>query len=338
MKESALNDICCPICSGCLQLEATETVGDDVITGILRCAGCDLVYPIQRKIPDLIPKAQTEAYKLREMGDWVNLWEKKGMYEHPTLHHSISLPYIGGMWTDVARMFDMSMELMDLKGDEVILEVGAGQGWASRYFAEKGCRVYAVDIVADESYGLGAAWRIMEHADTYFEPMLADGERLPFPSNSFDIVYFCGALHHFVDPEIVLRQAHRLLKPGGRLVAAGEPSISWFTSEAAVQATLEEVDEEIIERRPRVWEYRQTVRKAGFGDIQIDTYETYCASPEQIRGWISQIRRNLVGAVRTRFKPFVWLTYTLLGIMPARAAGRLALEINGGNLLIQGTK
>ena len=64
-----------------------------------------------------------------------------------------------------------------------------GQGWASRYFAAKGCHVFTSDIVDDEFYGLGRAWAIMDHANVYFEPMLADGERLPFPDNQFDVVF-----------------------------------------------------------------------------------------------------------------------------------------------------
>ncbi|HEY2386751.1 MAG TPA: methyltransferase domain-containing protein [Candidatus Binatia bacterium] len=45
-------------------------------------------------------------------------------------------------------------------------------------------------------------------------------ERLPFPDRSFDVVSAFDVLEHVVDPETALREIHRLLRPGGVLVAA----------------------------------------------------------------------------------------------------------------------
>ena len=39
--------------------------------------------------------------------------------------------------------------------------------------------------------------------------------RLPFPPACFDVVNCCGALHLFPSPGRVLREIHRVLKPGG---------------------------------------------------------------------------------------------------------------------------
>jgi len=108
------------------------------------------------------------------------LRERRGMYNSPTLEDSLELPYLGGVWADIAPMFDLALQEMDLQGNEAVLDLGAGQGWAARHFAERGCEVFAVDVVADEWYGLGRSWAIMQHADVYYEPVLADGEALPF--------------------------------------------------------------------------------------------------------------------------------------------------------------
>lgn len=338
MRYTTLSDICCPLCIQPLTVCNGANQAPELAEGVLVCQGCKAEYPIHKKIPDLLPRPQTEAYKLREMDGWVNLWEKKGMYANPTLDHAFSLPYIGGMWTDVARMFDMALQEMNLTGQEFILDLGAGQGWASRYFAAKGCKVIATDIVADEWYGLGRAWAIMDHAQVYFEPMLADGERLPFPANQFDIVFFCGALHHFVNLELVLKQAQRVLKPGGRLIAAGEPSIAIFTPESVAQTLLEEINEGIVERRPKVFEYERAVKAAGFTQVEIDTFETYAAAPRQIKQWIADVRRHLSKVVRPSYRPMVWSTLYRLSFLPHRLAGQLALHINGGNLLLRARK
>lgn len=341
MRENLLELICCPTCKGELALEAEEAQGEDIIQGRLACQYCGVAYPVNKRMPYLIHDAQLEEYKAQEMQGWVTLWEKKGMYEEEHLIHaeaSFNLPYVGTIWTDVARMFDMALDEMQLTGNEKVLDLGAGQGWAARHFAERGCEVVATDIVADEMYGLGRAWAIMDHAGVYFEPLLTDGEKLPFPDDSFDIVFFCGALHHFADFGKVLSQVNRVLKPGGRLIAAGEPSINIMTSEKAVQDSLEEIDEGIVERRPKVHEYWWELREAGFEKIQIDTFETYKASPVQVYSWIVAVRSALWAVLRPRYKPLAWLFFTFTLLLPPRLAAQLALFANGGNLFMRGRK
>jgi SAM-dependent methyltransferase len=46
---------------------------------------------------------------------------------------------------------------------------------------------------------------------------VADAEHLAFPDNSFDIVYSYGVMHHSPDTQRCLREAWRVLKPGGQL-------------------------------------------------------------------------------------------------------------------------
>lgn len=58
-------------------------------------------------------------------------------------------------------------------------------------------------------------------------PVRADGEQLPFHDGSVAALVYSGALHHVVDYRRALREALRVLVPGGRLVVF-EPSSSWF--------------------------------------------------------------------------------------------------------------
>ena len=44
---------------------------------------------------------------------------------------------------------------------------------------------------------------------------IGDAESLPFPDNSFDIVYSWGVLHHSPDTPRAVREVHRVLRPGG---------------------------------------------------------------------------------------------------------------------------
>jgi SAM-dependent methyltransferase/uncharacterized protein YbaR (Trm112 family) len=341
MKNSLLANLCCPACGQSLIIEKPQTNAQSdapILEGNLKCTCCSTLYPIHRGIPNLLSNELLEEYKRNEMQGWVNLWKKKGMYDHPDLENSFNLPYLDGVWAEVSRMFDLAMKDMDLKGNEFVLDMGAGQGWASRYFAAKGCRVVAIDIVDDEWYGLGRSWAIMEKAGVYFEPLLADGENLPFLPETFDIVFFCGALHHFRDFTKILGQVHKVLKQGGKVVASGEPSIALIVRERDVQNSLEEMHEGIVERRARVIEYWWSLLRTGFNDIRIDTAETYNAASIQIYSWILSARQNLFRSVRRRHKALVWIALSALLVVPGRWAKRLALLANGGNLLIRAKK
>jgi SAM-dependent methyltransferase len=52
----------------------------------------------------------------------------------------------------------------------------------------------------------------------------ADAESLPFADRSFDLVLGHAVLHHLPDLERAFAEFHRVLRPGGRIVFAGEPS------------------------------------------------------------------------------------------------------------------
>ncbi|UPV99869.1 methytransferase partner Trm112 [Halorussus gelatinilyticus] len=56
MKQSLMDIICCPLDKQELELDATETEGDEeVISGTLTCTECGETYPIEDGIPNLLP-------------------------------------------------------------------------------------------------------------------------------------------------------------------------------------------------------------------------------------------------------------------------------------------
>lgn len=48
-------------------------------------------------------------------------------------------------------------------------------------------------------------------------------EALPFPANSFDVVFACHAFEHTERPVDTIREAHRVLRPGGLLLFITPP-------------------------------------------------------------------------------------------------------------------
>src|SRR5262249_43593968 len=136
----------------------------------------------------------------------------------------------------------------------------------------------------------------------------------------------------------ILREAFRVLKPGGSIICAPEPAASIFVRERDIQNFLEESQEGIVERRPKVYEYWWHLRQAGFRKISIDTFETHKATDKQIKSWIANARDNLMRHVRPLFRPIVWAAYTVPLLLPSPLAGFFVLCVNGGSILMHAEK
>lgn len=59
--------------------------------------------------------------------------------------------------------------------------------------------------------------------------VVADAQRLPFASGTFDNIVMMDVLHHIEYPLLFLREARRVLKPAGKLIML-EPAITWGSS------------------------------------------------------------------------------------------------------------
>ncbi len=103
------------------------------------------------------------------------------------------------------------------------LEIGAGTGYFSLNLLQAGVVREAtctdispgmVSVLAGNAERLGLDVRTAR----------ADAESLPFADGSFDLVLGHAVLHHLPDLERAFAEFHRVLRPGGRIVFAGEPS------------------------------------------------------------------------------------------------------------------
>lgn len=98
-----------------------------------------------------------------------------------------------------------------------VLEIGVGAGSDFLQWVEAGANPIGLDFtyaaVKTTRRHLVAAGKAA-FADRV---LVADAEALPFPDEAFDLVYAFGVVHHSADTERAVREARRVLKPGGRV-------------------------------------------------------------------------------------------------------------------------
>jgi SAM-dependent methyltransferase len=112
-------------------------------------------------------------------------------------------------YTRLLRLFS---DLVRPLANERLLDVGCGSGAFTEHVSAMDLRTVGVDL----SFQLirSAVGKI---SSSNF--MVGDAEILPFGDNQFDIIIFSGILHHLPTLKFAFDEAHRILKPGGRLFA-----------------------------------------------------------------------------------------------------------------------
>jgi len=89
------------------------------------------------------------------------------------------------------------------------LEIGCGEGRVARDLAQRGHAVTAVDASP-------TLLRYAREADPAGRYLVADAAALPFPEGAFDLVVAYNALMDIADMPGAVREAARVLEPGGR--------------------------------------------------------------------------------------------------------------------------
>jgi len=122
--------------------------------------------------------------------------------------------------SDMQEVNQKLCAVLDAKPGEQLLEVGSGSGVLCRlvapYLLPAGC-VVGIDISPDMSVEAMRYARLAGITDGIAFKTGA-GEALPYPDASFDGVFAARLLLHIEDPDLVLREMIRVIKPGGRIV------------------------------------------------------------------------------------------------------------------------
>ena len=90
-----------------------------------------------------------------------------------------------------------------------LLDVGCGRGDFLNGFISMGCNGYGVDFT-------DAAEKYCPDAKLFQADIENNG--MPFEDNYFDVIFSKSVIEHFHDPDILIRECKRCLKPGGTII------------------------------------------------------------------------------------------------------------------------
>jgi ubiquinone/menaquinone biosynthesis C-methylase UbiE len=232
------------------------------------------------------------------------------------------------------------------------LEVGAGTGYFSLNLLRAGVigHVTCLDIspgMLDTLRGNAQRLGLSGLVDT----VPADGEHLPFDDASFDLVFGHAVLHHLPDLDQAFREFKRVLRPGGMLVFAGEPSrhgdrIAAYPKRYAMKAAPAwrrlmgarpstghahgpgcvhtEADGHDLEPFVDVHAFdpptlRAFGERAGFADVTV-------RGEELLANWFGWANRTLESTADPDTVPWAWRQYAFRGYIALQHVDRVLLE------------
>ena len=225
------------------------------------------------------------------------------------------------------------------------LEIGAGTGYFSLHLLMAG--VVGRATCTDISPGMVDALKAnAERLQLEVDARVADAERLPFEDASFDLVVGHAVLHHLPDLGQAFAEFHRVLRPGGTIVFAGEPSRYgdrlagvpkraatavaplWRAAVRAAPAPAGHTDggEENHELEQHV-----DVHAFVPGDLETVTSdagfeEVHVRGEELLANWFGWTNRALEATAVPEEVPWAWRQYAFRGYLALQEVDRRVLE------------
>jgi ubiquinone/menaquinone biosynthesis C-methylase UbiE len=116
----------------------------------------------------------------------------------------------GQSWKSVAEA------LLRLLPPMTIADLGAGEGTFALLLAQQAKKVIAVDS-SEKMIDVGRE-QAQRHGISNIEFRQGDMEDIPIGDGEVDLVFFSQSLHHALHPDRAIKEANRILAPGGRIV------------------------------------------------------------------------------------------------------------------------
>lgn len=196
----------------------------------------------------------------------------------PTWEHHLAKPFSNAdeapaLLANVAVLFQALRLTPGLR----VLDFGGGSGWLSHWMTQIGCEVVLLDVAPTALEMARELYRRQPALGTKPAPefLLFDGRHIDLPDASVDRVVCFDAFHHAPNPDEMIREFGRILRPGG-IAAFAEPGPRHAE---APRSRFESQTYGVVERDVDVHALWRTARDCGFADLKMCVFH---APPYQV--------------------------------------------------------
>jgi len=139
-----------------------------------------------------------------------------------------------------------------------LLEVGCGIGTDLVRFAQGGARVTGVDL-AETAIDL-ARKNFTLNGVVPEELRVANGEALPYTDAVFDVVYGHGVIQYTSNAPQLIRECHRVLKPGGMAIFMVYNRVSWLNAMSKLMKVALEHEDAPVLKKYSIAEFKELLK------------------------------------------------------------------------------
>lgn len=200
-----------------------------------------------------------------------------------------------GYWDEHTRTLRQALkreneilaDLARIKEGEHVLDAGCGVGGSSIFLAKTyRCHVLGITI-SEKQVQTATKKAAQEGVEERASFQVRDYTCTGLPSQSFDVVWAIESVCHAHDKSLFIREAKRLLKPGGRLILADGFAGQRHGSEKDKNKMRRWLQGWGVQSLDQVEQFHHSLKEEGFGDIQFLDITKHVIPSSQRLFWVS---------------------------------------------------